>query len=146
MKTSPCFFKIRAFWQLSTAGRTLTAQKRHQNQSYFAFKCFLTILFSYTSAFSQFCCNIHNWLMFYLFIIPPYLRGSRYPPNKSWLCDLRPLLSHWGWAGHSGWTPQCCGSAWKKHKERQTPWSYKKTHGAFFIQHIVFFVDIPSKK
>lgn len=43
---------------------------------------------------------------------PSHHRGSRCPPDKSWLCDLQPPWSHWGSADHSGWTPRCCGSAW----------------------------------
>lgn len=42
----------------------------------------------------------------------PYRQGSRCPPGRSWLCDPQPPWTHWGSADHSGWTPQCCGSAW----------------------------------
>lgn len=100
-------------------------------------------MFSYISVFSQFCCGVRNWFMCYLFIIPSYLRGSRYPPNKNWLCDLRPLLCHWGWADHSGWTPQCCGSAWKKHTKKNKHHEVIKRHSerslfstlSFFFSH-----------
>ena len=49
----------------------------------------------------------------------PYHQGSRCPPDRSWLCVLRPPWTHWGSADRSGWTPRCCGSAWGLDQDRK---------------------------
>lgn len=91
-----------------------------------------TFMHSWSPCLSRFCfrfqISLKKQIYATLICHLSHHQGSKCPPDRSWLCDLQPPWSHWRSADHSGWTPQCCGSAWGLDREGEINawWKWKE--------------------